>query len=70
MEIEIILDRSRWETLKALGAPDPDHDRLDRRAVKELIESELATLRDGVPVITPMGRKVVVRGSSHLWDLS
>jgi hypothetical protein len=70
MEIETILDRSQWETLKALGAPAPDHDCLDRRAVKELIESALATLRDGVPVITPMGRRVVVRGSSELWDLS
>ena len=70
MQIDIELDRNQWETLRALGAPDPDRRRLDRQAFEQLIASELAALRDGLPVITARGRKVVVRGSPRLWDLS
>lgn len=70
MEIEVSLDRGQWETLKVLGAPEPDQNCVDRRSVKELIELQLATLSNGIPVITPMGRKVVVRGSFDLWDPS
>ena len=69
-EVDLVLDREQWETLKALGAPKPDYRRLDRRVFQQLISSELAALEDGRPVITPMGRKTVVRGSPRLWDLS
>ncbi len=70
MKIDIELDRNHWETLRALGAPEPDRRRLDRQAFEQLIASELVALQDGLPVITAMGRKVVVRGSPRLWDLS
>jgi hypothetical protein len=70
MQIDIELDRNQWETLRALGAPEPDRRRLDRQAFEQLIASELAALCDGLPVITATGRKVVVRGSPRLWDLS
>jgi hypothetical protein len=69
-EIDLGLDRGQWETLKALGAPDPDHRQLDPLALRELVASELAAILEGRPVITPMGRKVVVRGSPWLWGAS
>jgi len=67
---EIDLDRSQWETLKVLGAPEPDYRKLNRQTFQQLMASELAVLEDGRPVITSLGRKVLVRGSPRLWDLS
>ena len=69
-EINFVLDRSQWETLKALGAPNPEHRRVDRQAIEGLVAAKLATMRDGQPIITPMGRKAVVSGSPSLWDTS
>ena len=70
MQFDIDLDRTDWETLRALGAPEPDQRRLDERAFERLIASELVAVRDGRVVITAIGRKVIVRGSPRLWDLS
>jgi hypothetical protein len=69
-EIDLGLDWSLWETLKALGAPDPDYRRLAPLALQELVASELAAIFEGRPIITPKGRKVVVRGSPWLWGKS
>ena len=69
-DIDLVLDRSQWETLKALGAPDADQRPIDKQAIERLVSEKLAEMRDGRPVITPMGRKAVVRGSSSLWDIS
>jgi hypothetical protein len=63
------LDLSQWETLKALGAPNPDYGRLNQVALRQLIARDLATMLDGNPTITPVGRQVVVRGSPLLWAL-
>ena len=68
-EIDLGLDRNQWETLKALGAPSPDHRKVNRLAFQQLVASELAAMLDGRPIITPKGRKVVVRGSPLLWDI-
>jgi hypothetical protein len=70
MEFDLGLDRGLWETLKALGAPDPNHRRLAPLALQELVASELAAMLDGRPIITQKGRKVVVRGSPWLWGES
>ena len=69
-EIDLVLDRSQWETLKALGAPDVDRRPVDKQAIERLVAASLAEMRDGRPVITAMGRKAVVRGSPSLWDTS
>ena len=69
-EIDLILDRSQWETLKVLGAPDADQRPVDKLAIERLVAAKLAEMRDGRPTITPMGRKAVVRGSPSLWDTS
>ncbi len=69
-DIDLVLDRRQWETLKALGAPDADQRPVDKQAIEGLVSEKLAEMRDGRPVITPMGRKAVVRGSPSLWDIS
>lgn len=70
MQIDLDLDRTEWETLRNLGAPDPDRHTLDGQAFEHLVASELVAVRDGRAVVTPLGRKVIVRGSPRLWDLS
>ena len=69
-EIDLVLDRSQWETLKVLGAPDADQRLVDELAIERLVAAKLAEMRDGRPIITPMGRTAVVRGSPYLWDMS
>lgn len=69
-DIDLVLDRRQWETLKALGAPDAEQRPVDKQAIEGLVSEKLAEMRDGRPVITPMGRKAVVRGSPSLWDIS
>jgi len=70
LDIDLVLDRSQWETLKTLGAPDADRRPVDKQATERLVAEKLAEMRDGRPVITAMGRKAVVRGSPSLWDIS
>ena len=67
MESDYDLTPDQWEALKALRAPA----RLasGRFALEQLVALELAAMDDGQPVITSMGRKVLVRGSSRLLDL-
>jgi hypothetical protein len=69
-EIGFPLDRSQWETLKALGAPDPRRWRADDLAIETLVAAKLAEIHDGRPVLTAEGRKAIVRGSPRLWDAS
>jgi len=69
-EIDFPLDRSQWETLKALGAPDPRSWRVDGLAIQKLVAARLAEIHEGRPAITSEGRKAVVRGSPRLWDAS
>ena len=70
MQIDLDLDRTEWETLRNLGAPDSDRHTLEGQAFERLVASELVAVRDGCAVVTPLGRKVIVRGSPRLWDLS
>jgi hypothetical protein len=69
-EIDFPLDRSQWETLKALGAPDPRRWRVHDLAIETLIAAKLAEIHEGRAVLTAEGRKAVVRGSPRLWDAS
>jgi hypothetical protein len=69
-EIDHDLTPGQWETLKALRMPATTLSRLDRFAVESLVALQLAAIRDNLPVITPRGRKVLIRGSTRLWDLA
>jgi hypothetical protein len=64
------LTPNQWEALKALRVPAPRSRGLNRLVLDELIALGLAAMRDDLPVITPRGRKVLIRGSSRLWDVA
>jgi len=69
-EFDYDLTPDQWEALKALRAPAPKCRALNRLVVEDLIALELAELSGDFPVITPRGRKVLIRGSSRLWDVA
>jgi hypothetical protein len=69
-EFEYDLTPGQWETLKALRLPASKRRLLNRFVVEHLVALQLATLIDDCPVITQRGRKVLVRGSSRLWDVA
>jgi hypothetical protein len=69
-ELDYDLTIDQWETLKALRVPAPQGRALNRIVVEQLIALELVAVRDDAPVITQTGRKVLVRGSSRLWDVA
>jgi hypothetical protein len=65
-EFDYELGLDQWEALKALRAPAANPSRMRRYAVESLIELGLVAMRGDSMVITPLGRKVLVRGSSQL----
>jgi hypothetical protein len=69
-EIDHDLTPEQWETLKALRVPASSLSLLNRSVLKNLIALNLATMNDGLPVMTPEGRKTLVRGSSRLLDVA
>lgn len=69
-ELDNDLTQEQWEALKALRLPVSIRRTLNRFAVEGLIALQLATMTDDCPVITEKGRKVLVRGSSRLWDVA
>ena len=69
-EIDYNLTPDQWETLKALRAPISRHSVLNQFVVKDLVALGLAAMSDNMPVLTPKGRKALIRGSSRLWDVA
>jgi hypothetical protein len=69
-EFDHELTPDQWEALKALRAPASKASRLNRFVIRDLIALHLAMMNGNFPVITPKGRKVLVRGSSRLWDVA
>ena len=67
-ELDYNLTQDQWETLKALRRGAPERRRLSRFVLDRLVALGLARLDDEVPAITPVGRKVLIRGSSKLWE--
>jgi len=73
VESDYDLTPDQWEALKALRTPahlSSSRFASSRFAFEQLIALELAAINDGRPVMTSMGRKVLVRGSSRLLDLA
>jgi hypothetical protein len=68
-ETDYELTPEQWETLKALRMPAPRLSALRRTVIEDLAALGLATICDTVPVITPNGRKALIRGSSRLLDV-
>jgi hypothetical protein len=69
-EFDCDLTPDQWEALKALRLPAARCRLLNRFVVENLVALQLAVVIDDCPVITQRGRKVLVRGSSRLWDVA
>ncbi|WGD54813.1 hypothetical protein QA641_13375 [Bradyrhizobium sp. CB1650] len=68
-DVDFDLSSDQWEALRALRNP-ASTGRLSKAYVIEgLVKLGLVLIDDGVPAITPTGRKVLVRGSCRLLDL-
>jgi hypothetical protein len=65
-EFDHELTTDQWEALKALRSPALNPSRLKRFAVESLITLGLVAMDRDLPLITPQGRKVLIRGSSRL----
>jgi hypothetical protein len=65
-EFDTELTADQWEVLKALRAPAANPSRINRFSVESLIMLGLVAMRGESLVLTPAGRKVLVRGSSKL----
>jgi hypothetical protein len=70
VEPDYDLTQDQWEVLKALRLPAPKRRTLNRFIVERLVTFQLAAISGDCPVITEKGRKVLVRGSSRLWDVA
>jgi hypothetical protein len=69
-EIDYDLTPDQWETLKALRVPAAGFSIPNRFVLAELIALRLVAMNGNSPVITPAGRKALIRGSSRLWDVA
>ncbi|MDI3565807.1 hypothetical protein [Bradyrhizobium sp. Arg816] len=68
-DIDFDLSPDQWEALKALRNPVPNGRLSKAYLVEGLVKLGLVVINDGVPSMTPTGRKVLVRGSCRLLDL-
>lgn len=69
-ELDYDLTLEQWEALKALRIPPRERRALNHLVVEQLIALGLAAMSDDAPSITQWGRKVLIRGSSRLWDVA
>jgi hypothetical protein len=67
-ELDYDLSPDQWQALKALRAPAGGRRAPGAFVLKQLITLGLAVIDGPTPRITPMGRKVLIRGSSRLWE--
>jgi hypothetical protein len=68
-DIDFDLSPDQWEALKALRNPVSIVRLSKAYLVEGLVKLGLVVVNDGVPSMTPTGRKVLVRGSCRLLDL-
>jgi spore maturation protein CgeB len=69
-EFDYELTPDQWEALKALRLPASKRRTQSRFIIDGLVALELATIVNDCPDLTEKGRKVLVRGSSRLWDVA
>ncbi|MCK1510511.1 hypothetical protein [Bradyrhizobium sp. 18] len=69
-DIDFDLSPDQWEVLKALRDPVSNGRLSKAYLIESLVKLGLVVVCDGVPVMKPNGRKVLVRGSCRLLDLA
>jgi len=68
-DFDFDLSPDQWEALKALRNPVSSGRSAKAYVVDSLVNLGLVVVENGMPAITPTGRKVLVRGSCRLLDL-
>lgn len=69
-EFDYDLSADQWETLKSLRLSAQERRFIRPSTLVQLAALGLVAVNDEQPVITPTGRKVLIRGSSKLLDLA
>jgi hypothetical protein len=67
-ELDYDLSPNQWEALKTLRTGATQRRASSSFAVEQLVALGLAAIGSDGPRITPIGRKVLIRGSSRLWE--
>jgi len=72
MDIEFDYDLApdQWETLKALRSPGTMPRKTIRHQLESLVALGLVVMCEDLPLLTTLGRKVLIRGSSRLLDVA
>ena len=69
-DVDFELSPDQWEVLRVLRNPVASG-RLSKAYLLEgLVKLGLVIVNDGMPAMTPIGRKVLVRGSCRLLDVA
>ena len=69
-EFDYDLAPDQWETLKALRSPGAIPRKTIRHQLETLVALELVVMCEDLPLLTTLGRKVLIRGSSRLLDVA
>jgi ribosomal protein S19E (S16A) len=67
-ELDYDLSLELWDALKALRNGATQGRAPNRFAIEQLAALGLAATSADGPMITPVGHKVLIRGSSQLWE--
>ena len=67
-ELDYDLSPGQWQTLKALRSSATPRRASNPFVLEQLVILGLAAIGAEGPKITPVGRKVLIRGSSQLWE--
>jgi hypothetical protein len=69
-DVDFDLSPDQWEALRALRNPVSNGRLSKAYLLDSLIKLGLVVVDEGVPAMTPTGRKVLVRGSCRLLDVA
>lgn len=67
-ELDYDLSTDQWQALRALRSGATPSRVSSPFVLEQLIALGLAAVGNEGPSITPVGRKVLIRGSSRLWE--
>ncbi|MBP0113378.1 MULTISPECIES: hypothetical protein [Bradyrhizobium] len=68
-DVDFDLSPDQWEALRTLRNSTSSGRLSKAYMIESLVKLGLVVIDDGVPAMTPAGRRVLVRGSCRLLDL-